>query len=58
MYYGAPPHMYCGVLPHMYCVYCRMYPSPMGWAGAKCPPDPREAPYVYAIGRTMFETDR
>eukprot|EP00983_Pelagomonas_calceolata_P113494 1159992-Pelagomonas_calceolata.AAC.1 len=35
-----------------------MLPAPMGWAGAKCPPDPREAAYVYLIGRTMLETDK
>lgn len=36
----------------------RMLPAPMGWAGAKCPPDPREAAYAYLIGRTMLETDK
>ena len=28
-----------------------MLPAPMGWAGAKCPPDPREHGFVYLIGR-------
>jgi hypothetical protein len=34
------------------------YPSLMSLAGAPCPPNPKEFSWVYAIGRTMFETDR
>lgn len=44
-------------------VVCHSFPSnwatedPGAWTG-QCPPDPKQHPYVYQIGRTMFETDR
>uniref|UniRef100_A0A383WC78 Glycosyl transferase family 1 domain-containing protein n=1 Tax=Tetradesmus obliquus TaxID=3088 RepID=A0A383WC78_TETOB len=34
------------------------FPDPAWAAGAPCPPNPREFGWVYAVGRTMFETDR
>jgi hypothetical protein len=34
------------------------FPEPMYVTGAVCPPDPRQFGWVYAVGRTMFETDR
>jgi hypothetical protein len=34
------------------------YPTPMWYAGSRCPPDPKEHGWVYMVGRTMFETDR
>jgi hypothetical protein len=34
------------------------FPEPMWQSGAPCPPNPKEFAWVYAVGRTMFETDR
>jgi hypothetical protein len=45
-------------------VVCHSYPlnwalptAPTWFVGDPCPPDRKDSPWVYSVGRTMFETD-